>query len=290
MPSGKVAIKAEIDLINTIKILTQVYQEIAVIRMQKSRKSVLITREFLNKLLEIFFEVKKSYRREIEVLAKQKKIKKTQSTKKPEVCVLISSNAKLYGEIVTKVYKKFIENIKGHNSDIMIIGRLGRDLYEEEESKRPYTYFEIPDAEVTMEDLKAIIFHLMDYEKINVFYGKFETIGIQNAEVTNISGDEPLNAQPGLGHKERSYLFEPDLKTIYDYFEKQTAGSLMKQTVHESQLARYASRIMAMEEAYDNINSKSKELYVSDRKTKKLIQNRKQLETMSGLVLWSSKF
>lgn len=286
MPS-KVTIKNEIDLVNTIKILTQVYQEIAVIRMQKSRKSVLITREFLAKLLEIFFEVKRSYKREIELVMKQNKLKKIASTKKPEVCILISSNAKLYGEIVGKVYKKFFQEVQNHETDIMIIGRLGRDMFEDQQIGRPYTYFEIPDAEVRMEDLKAIIFHLIDYEKINVFYGKFESIAVQNAEVTNISGDEPLNAQPGLNHRERSYLFEPDLKTIFDYFQKQTAGSLMKQTVHESQLARYASRIMAMEEAYDNINTRAKELYTNDKKTKKLIQNKKQLETLSGLVLWS---
>lgn len=288
MPS-KVAIKSEIDLINTIKILTQVYQEIAVIRMQKSRKSVLLTRDFLNKLLEIFFEVKKSYKKELDLLIKQKKILKKSSKKKQEVSILISSNAKLYGEIVGKVYRKFINSVKDKNTDIMIIGRLGRDLFEDENINKPYSYFEIPDAEVTMEDLKAIIFHLIDYEKINVYYGKFESIGIQHPEITNISGDEPLNANTTTSTKERSYLFEPDLKTIYEYFEKQTASSLLKQTVHESQLARYASRIMAMEEAYDNISSKSRELYSSDRKTKKLIQNRKQLETMSGLMLWSGK-
>lgn len=285
MPN-QVAIQSEIELVDAIKQLTQVYQEIAVIRMQKSRNSVLVTREFLEKLLEIFFEVKRSYNHEIELLMKEK----PQITKrKKELCVLISANAKLYGDIITKVYKKFVSYIKDHDPDIMIIGRLGRDLYEDQNVGKPYTYFEIPDAEVHMEDLKALISHLMDYSSINVFYGRFETIGVQKADVANITGDIPLDQDKPSKERERVYMFEPDLKTIFEYFEKQTAGSLMKQTVHESQLARYASRIMAMEEAYENISDRSSKLYSERTKVKKRIQNRKQLETLSGLVLWGNQ-
>ena len=40
-------IKSDIDLVNTLKTVTQVYQEIAVMKMQKIRTSVLINRDFM---------------------------------------------------------------------------------------------------------------------------------------------------------------------------------------------------------------------------------------------------
>src|SRR3989338_7085534 len=117
------SIQQDVDLVNTLRTVTQVYQEIAVMKMQRVRGSVLVTRDYLTKLSEIFYDVKRSYNRELEmVLKKTRNRNKTKATQSV-VSILLAPNTKLYGDIVYKVYKAFIEDIKGSNASITIIGR-----------------------------------------------------------------------------------------------------------------------------------------------------------------------
>ena len=280
------SIQSDIDLINALKTVTQVYQEIAVMKMQNVRGSVLITRDYLSKLSEIFHDVKRSYNKELKKLLEKEKKKTTHLQKEKKLSILLSPNTKLYGSIVYKVVRHFIEDVKRNDDDITIIGRLGRELFIQEEMTRQYTYFEISDSDIRMDDLRAIISHIASYDKINVYYPKFENIINQTSSTSNISGDDQIIQGENLNYRERAYLFEPNLETILTYFKTQMISSLFKQTVHESQLARFASRIRAMEEALDNINDRSKELYAEQNKIHKQIENKKQRERLSGISLW----
>ncbi len=64
-------------------------------------------------------------------------------------------------------------------------------------------------------------------------------------------------------------------------------ANLFSQTLLENQLARHASRVNAMEEALINIENESKRLNQQKNRIKHLMQNKKQLETIGGLALWT---
>ena len=64
--------------------------------------------------------------------------------------------------------------------------------------------------------------------------------------------------------------------------------NLFSQTLLENQLARHASRVNAMEEALIHIEEESKKLNRVKNTVKHQLQNKKQLETMSGVVLWDN--
>lgn len=280
----------EIDLLNTLKLITQAYQQISVTYMQKIRGSVLSTREFSTMLRAVFFEVKSSYRKEIQALQRKKKIHtltqlSTLSKNKKTISVFVAAHTKLYGDIILKVFKIFVEYVKNGNSDIMIIGRLGQELYEHYGVKKPYTYFEIPDINLKMVDLRPIMYHLIKYQTINVFYGKFENIMVQQPTMTNITGDQLL-AKYEISQVERQYLFEPSLEQVLNFFETQIVTSLLKQSVHESELAKAAARIKAMEEAQHNIESRSKKLFIQKRKMQQSDDNKRQIHMIAGMSLW----
>lgn len=287
-------INSEIQFVKTLKMVTEAYQDISVTRMQKIRVSVLKTRDYLNNFTEMFYDVKSSYKKEILKLMKKKKSKDLSKlsiiTKNGKtVSVLISANSKLHGDIVTKVMRLFMEEIQKNDSDIVIIGRLGRVFFEQSQLKKPYMYFEIPDMDLTTEDIKPIVYNIVKYEKINIYYGKFENIISQVPAVTNITGHELDAGGISKTHtavKEKQYIFEPSLERILEFFETQIFSSLFKQSINESQLARFASRLRGMEEALNNITIKSQNLYTERRKMKRLTDNKKQLETMSGISLW----
>lgn len=285
-------IKEEIGLLSSLRVLCTSYEEISVMNMQRVRGMVLSTRTFYTKLAKVYYHVKTSYKEELK--KDEKKNKAAQETARKNgktVAVFISANAKLHGVIIDNVFQSFEKYITSNEADVIIIGRLGRELYERlipDSKKKEYLYFEIPDMQVALEDLRTIVYHLLEYEKITVFYGQYNSMLDQVAQMTNITGDAILEKEVQTGNNE-AFLFEPKLEDIVDYFEKQIFSALFKQTVHESQLARFASRITAMEFALDRIDGKENNLYNERRRITRLINNKTQQERMSGISLWGGK-
>jgi F0F1-type ATP synthase gamma subunit len=166
----------------------------------------------------------------------------------------------------------------------MIVGKLGRELVENQLPGRKYLYFEIPDVDIKLQDLKALATALINYEKVTAFYGQFESVVTQNPVAVNISGDNPLKSDKQ--REVKKFIFEPLLTEVMKFFESQIVSSLVKQSVNESQLSRHASRILAMEMALTNIESKQKILKGDQKRLKRIVDNKKQLESFSGSQMW----
>lgn len=284
----------EISIVEKFQMLALVYEEIAVLEMQKIRGSVLKTREFIEELSRVFYDVKNSYKKQILALAKKKKKRvqkqdaihfSTLSKNGKQVIVLLSANTKLYGDIVPKTFQSFLESLADNpDSDIVIVGKLGKELFDQS-SKKPYSFFALPDIQVTLEDLKPIVSHIVQYETVTVYYGKFVNVIEQIASHAIISGEQPLVSQTKPRDDFR-FIFEPELEKILNYFETQIFSTLFKQTVHEYQLARHASRIRAMEYALGNIARTKNGLESQNRKLKHAAANKKMLAAFSGIALW----
>lgn len=284
------SLKFEVARLIDIKTLVQTYAEIAASRMQKIRNSVIQNRVFLLGLREIFSQVHFSYQTEVNKLLKRKKNVVRQAFNNStmlnkEVSVLISSNAGLYGDIIRKTFEKFYNYYQENRNDldIIIIGRQGASLFRELEVNNTFTYFDFPDDKLDFEILKNIVARLISYGKVSVFYGQFDSIVSQSPVKSYITGD---TSETDSNVAKVKYIFEPSLDEIVYFFETEIFSSLFVQTFHESQLARYASRMLNLDAASEKIRSKLKKLEMEKRRLKHQIMNRKQLEVISGLSLW----
>lgn len=295
MPQRKI-IAENLEALNSLKDLAESYEEIAVIRMQKIKDSVLKTRDFLQDLSDVFVDLKSSYDREVkELLARRKTGDKTilpllQKNGKT-LMVYLSSNGRLYGSVTQKTYKLFIEGMKkeeNKDSEILIIGSAGKEMFENSSNARPFTYFEIPDVGVDLAHIKQLMQKFLQYERVHVYYGKFDNVVNQTPIGTSITGENIFESEVvETINREDKFIFEPVLEKIFHFFETQIIANLFSQTLLENQLARHASRVNAMEEALIHIEEESKKLIKAKNTIKHQMQNRKQLETISGLVLWS---
>jgi ATP synthase F1 gamma subunit len=295
MPQRKI-IAENLEALNSLKDLAESYEEIAVIRMQKIKDSVLKTRDFLQDLSDVFIDLKSSYDREVrELIAKRKTGDKTilpllQKNGKT-LLVYLSSNGRLYGSVTQKTYKLFIQDLKkpeNEKGDILIIGNAGKEMYESSASARPFTYFEIPDVGVDLAHIKQLMQKFLQYERVHVYYGKFDNVVNQTPIGTSITGENIFESEVvETINREDRFIFEPTLEKIFYFFETQIIANLFSQTLLENQLARHASRVNAMEEALIHIEEESKKLIRAKNVIKHQMQNRKQLETIAGLTLWS---
>lgn len=288
MDQGK-KVKDEIGANGLLQMLVQTYQEHAIEQINFARSSVLTSREFAQQLQEVFVNVKTSYASFIQTILERDKKKNFGENKNgKEALVLITSNNKLYGDIIPKIDELFLNNLQKSKADIVLIGRRGKDFLEQMGVDRAYQYFDVPDDHFTIELLKPVITYLLPYNKVTVFHGQFINILSQDAISDNVSGDTLGEEQKKPTQEKQDFLFEPSLEAVLAFFENQIFSVLFNQSMHEAQLARYASRIKAMETAHNNLEERLKVLKQQARRLRAMQINKKQLQLLAGKSLWGS--
>lgn len=281
-------LKEEIGQVSSLGQLVEVYGEIASFRMKKIRDFVLKNRDFLNSINDIFRDALSSYSRKLARLVAEGKLKKGGKVtflahNGKTVAVFISANTGFYGEIVQATYRKFLEETRDKDVEITIIGKLGRSLFIGSQPKTPYTYFELKDYGVDRRRMVEVVRHLVQYQKIVVYYGKYNTVITQTPSRFSISAGTDVGKDDD--RKQTIYLFEPSVEKILMFFETEIFASLFDQSIRESQLAKFASRILAMDKADQNIESKLKELKLERLKLSHKLRARKQLNSLSSVMV-----
>ena len=283
---NKKDIDQEVVELSTLRDMVKVYGEVASNRMNTIRQSVLFSRGFLEQIQEVFYQSRRSYmekiRSERRLLGGKKNI-----TVLPHngltVAVFLSSNTRLYGDLVWRTYEEFIKDVK-QGSEATIVGRVGVNFYKDEMGDRPYTFFEFPDYEMDEGKLKELVHHLVQYEKINVYYGKFKNVMQQEPVKYTISATVTETQETDKGELV-AYLYEPSLEMVLQFFEQEIFGTLFDQTIRESQLAKLASRLVAMDRAEQNITDKIHTTELERLKVMHRLSNRKQLNAMSSVLM-----
>lgn len=281
---NKQQLKSDADLLQLLTVVAEAYEQVSVTRMKKVRDSVLYTRTFLSHVSDVFMKIK-TYKSVAAAILKLEEQSAGKNGKK--ALVLLSSNGKLYGDIVSRVYKLFVETSEVEEADVVIVGKVGRELYDKYEKKKSYTYFDLPDSNIASTDLKKLTFLLKEYENVDIFYGLFEGFLSQKPVFSSVSGELPEYKKPETEIRlDEIYIFEPPLKDLLDFFETQIFVSLLKQSSHEAELARHASRIRSMESTLVNIALFQKVNNNEERKFDRRLSNSKQQSLMSGISLW----
>lgn len=280
-------IKDDIEMNRQMKKLMQAYQEHAISQINFARYSVLSSREFMQELSEIFFNVKTSYLSTLQKFLqkhKEEALKKFPKNGKT-VLVLLSSNEKFYGDLIHRICRLYYEKAKDEDADLIIVGREGKKFYESTGLKKPYMYFEIPDTTISLELLRPLIHALIPYEKVMMFYGRFNNIVTQEPIEVSLSGDLPADTKPE--DTKENFLFEPSVDNVMEFFESQIFSLLFNQTINEGKLARFASRIKAMEIAQENLKKQLHFLTHTEHRLRTISINKKQLQLFAGRSLWN---
>jgi len=281
------ALNEELGRISTLQTLVRAYGEIAAIRMGKTRTSVLTNRDFLVQLNSVFEDVRASYAQEVAALAKKTKgpVRVTFLAHNGKtVSVLISANTGLYGEIVRSTLGLFLEEVRQNISEVTIVGRHGLSLFLSEEPNRPYSYFDLPDDRVESSDLEEVIKHIVQYSEIHVFYGKFHSVITQRPEKLEVSAEISLTIT--TKQEPRHYLFEPTLEGVITFFETEIFATNFEQVIREAQLAKFASRVLAMDRADENTKEEIIKLNFEKSRLRHRSINKKLLNAISSLVAW----
>jgi F0F1-type ATP synthase gamma subunit len=280
----------EIEQLVVLKSLVNVYGEVALNRMNAIRTQVLFSRAFLEEIEGVFGEVQSAYLKQLgeEVKSGGKAARKKLTVLAHNgltVSVFISANTRLYGDLVQKTYEAFAEEYRKGETEATIVGSVGLSMFKEEfGEKKPYTYFDFPDEKIDQKALEEMVKHLVQYEEMRIFYGKYRNVITQEAERYVLTASKPINKR-GEKQEPHFYLFEPTLEVVMRYFETEIFGTLFDQTLREGQLAKFAARLVAMDRAEQNTDERMK---VLGRERLALVHrqnNTKQLNTMGPILM-----
>jgi ATP synthase F1 gamma subunit len=291
---SKRSIISENDGLLDLKALVEAYEEIAAAQMQRVRRSVLQSREFMEGVTQIFTKVRRSYDKEIERMQKSGKKKIDEFSVLPRngksAIVFVSANSGLFGDIVKRTFSLFLEYVKQKDpqqTDVVIVGKLGLRMLGDSEANILYNYFDFPDDWVDYESINMMMRYLLQHEQILVFHGQFKSLVYQEPVSTGVSGHDLVLTQAPAFEEKTSYLFEPSLKEVLQIFEGEILSSIFAQAMHESQLAKFASRMFNLDRSMENIENRLKNLSDLQRRLEHHTAAKKQLGRIAGMTLWS---
>ncbi|OGK35333.1 hypothetical protein A3A93_02890 [Candidatus Roizmanbacteria bacterium RIFCSPLOWO2_01_FULL_38_12] len=278
----------EIEFLEDLRQLAHVYETISTIKMQQIRESIIQSRSFFAELMDIFqslqYENLDTINENIATLTEQRGI-----SLKPMATVIITANTKFHGDILRKTFNYFIKKYD-RAGDLFVIGKIGRELIQQYKSSINFKEFDISDINFTIQDLKPILFHLLQYKKIHVYYAVFKNLVEQiptDADIADILKLTPEEIKEQTGkEKQTDFLFEPSGQKIAGFIHNSVIAMLLLQTVSETHLARLASRLNAMDALLQRIDIDVKKLDSKQRRFEKSLQSIKQAERLSGIALW----
>jgi ATP synthase F1 gamma subunit len=278
-------IESELLDFNSFLTMIETFEEISALRMRKVKKSVLARREYLQGLNQAFAYVAYAYQNYVDQLKKKIKTSAIDNNGRTAM-LLLSSNTGLYGDIISRITNRFIIDVKKSSKDsvdVIITGRLGRTNYEEAGKPREYKYFELSDAVSNEAQVSRLMGYLISYANVYVYHGLFKSILLQQATSTYLTG-EVGKIKSSLEKTKVGFLFEPSVDKIANYFEKQVLALIFEQTVFESNLSKFASRMVSLDSAASGISSRVKVLDFDLKKAKHKITNSNIQEILSGAL------
>lgn len=276
--------KEEISELGNLKSMVRVTGEIASGRMQKSRDGVLYRRDYLVELKKIFTQVHRSFLQAHHNDADDAIKFTALAHNGKKVAVFLSANTRLYGDLLSRTFDRFWEDVKLTGAEITVIGKVGQQMIRARDSNVPITIFELQDEKITTDEMKKVLMHLVPYEEIHVFYGKYINPVRQEAEEFTISAELEFLDNVSANEPVVKYLYEPSLEKVLAFFENQIFSTMFDQTVMESTLAKHAARFAAMDRAEQQIDRRLREAQRSMRVAKHREANKKQLNQMGPLM------
>jgi len=287
MPKSK-RYTEELGILNNMLNVVETYQEIAAMRMRRVKRSVLNSREFLVDLNDAFKAVTFAYEEYLRRVKKTKETGELLNKNGRDVLVFLSANMGLYGDIIRRTFKSFADAVEKNlpDTDIVLVGKVGLDMYKASGLTKEYTYFELSDSGEDPENLNQILETVLQYSQIQVYHGFFKSVLSQVPTQTLVTGEAAKLEESYEKEGNVMFLFEPSVEKVAAYFEHQVLSSVFQQVTFESNLSKFSSRMVSLYSSSDNIRNSLKKVDFAMKKYNHKVLNSKQIAQLSSINLW----
>lgn len=224
--------------------LLETYEELAAQELKKVRDQITHNRDFLENLAQLSVKVEAD-------------LEQSFGLENKKAAVFLAAEEGLYGDLVEKVFFKFLRFVQAETVPAVVVGRVGQDLMKQWGQDVEYDYFS--EKEPAWGEL------LRQYGQLEVFFGQFENIARQKAQAQTVSGQAVLQVVGAMGERKATkgkrgliqaatYLYEPSAEKIGAKFSQEIMVTLLAGMAEENRLAKQAARLVQLDEAVDRID------------------------------------
>lgn len=270
---------ALIEEARSLKQITQAFTQIASSKLKRIRDGVERNREFFADLSSIYGL--------INAIRSRRKIPEAVKNGKT-LSILLTSNERFYGKITGELLEFYLVQISKINADKVVIGRSGVETLKSMNYALSYTPMILQSDFPTNEEFLKISQIVKDYSKVLVFHPQFISVMQQKPIIADITKSEEdvntkLKESEDIVQQYNSFIVEPEIKIMADFFDNQIKVLLLEATFLEAELARTASRLISMDSAQNEA-----EKYLSGQElafvnAQRSIQNARILETIAAM-------
>jgi len=275
--------------VRDIKSIVEVYQEIAAMHVQNVKGSIINSRQYYESLVLLVREVRPwlRFRAAKERNKKHNTLSNNDSTT-TKTAVFFSANSGFYGDILERICREYISYIEREHIEPVVVGIVGKRLIEVLTGKPVKNFFPCDDTHPTQEQIANIVAYCQQFDAVEVFHGRFINLVSQVPHHSSLTGESMMETAAGE-HVEKPivfYLFEPTAQEIAAVVEGEIMASVIEQTLHESNFSKFASRMIHLDQALENISLRLDRIDMDQRRFSRRIENKKQLSRFSGRALW----
>lgn len=269
-------IELEIAVTGQIKTIVEVYEEVSATKMKEIRDEILKSRDFLERLADLSVDVGSDF--------------SSATDQKPEnAAVYISPDKGLYGDLPEKVFMTFLQFVESESVKPIIFGKQGKIFVNKYRPKLPHLYYDNIKGKSSEQTLTSMMNILLEYGKVTMFYGKFRNLVSQNPQMESLSSgflkDAPEGKKKESFQNRLKFIYEPDIETVSEKFANEIKTSVLEGMMKEDELARTASRMMHLDQAYEKIVKKAALLQLVKNRERKKLEDKKQQERIKRLII-----
>ncbi len=206
----------------------------------------------------------------------------------PTVAVAFTSNTRFYGSINAEIIAAFEKHMTttGKGSDYIVIGRTGKMLMEASLGRAAApAYYTFAEDEPSSDEINQFLERVEPYDQVTMFYPSFVNVFTHTVATRDVTY-WPKEQRKADTAESFDYIFEPELPKILQFFETRVRYLLFKRAMLESELARTASRLFAMNQAEDRAHGEAVRLGRAIRKESANFSDLRLLESFSAISRW----
>ncbi len=271
--------RKELDDLETIRFVTSALFEVSAEKIDRLRSSFERNASFYKEIDNLYKYVKQA------ALSRNQLPKKSNGSQQ-KISIAFTSNSRFYGSVNTDVMNSYIKNIDNTDSDYMVIGRMGEFFMRNfSDIGKRVSFLSFKKDDPTPEETHTFLEKISVYGQVYVFYSTFINIFTQKVSTLDIAHtpapDSSENKKDSV-----DYIFEPELPQILAFFETRVRYLLFQRIMLESELARTAARLIAMNKAQDRADSALTTLQHLLKRDAETFNDARLLEAFSAISKW----
>lgn len=266
----------ELEDVQTIRFITGTLLEVSVARIKKLRDQFEQNQLFYAEINDLYSLVKRKVGRRDELVT-------SISARTKRISIAITSNSRFYGSLNRHLIDSFVKHIAAQkNRSFMVIGSVGRRLVEMTSHSQKCVYLSFVGDQPTQDEIYSLMGKLEPYSEILVYHPQFVNVFLQDVGVLDMTHSTGVAAR----EDDIEYLFEPELPKIVSFFETRVRYLLFARAMLESELARTAARLTAMNRAEERAGQELSRMRVGIHKEQQTLSSLQLLESLAGTLKW----